>query len=115
MENTKFTPGPWAVTERSVAPYKVIVHAFPRRIALCYLRDKAVYVSREQAEANAKLIAASPLMLKALIFSSMFPITTEREADEAEQMALELGWERNMPLENFAIIVVKNAIKKATE
>ena len=64
---TKHTPGPWLVTDRATAPNKVIVHAQPRRIALCYLQGKAVYVDRAEAEANAKLIAAAPELLEAMI------------------------------------------------
>ena len=66
-------------------------------------------------EKHAKLIASAPELLEALIMDNFFPITTITEQNEAEIFAKKIGWKQDMPLEHFAQILRRNAIKKATE
>lgn len=65
------TPGVWQINDDPMKwhstdeAYKIIVYAEnQKRIALCYKDAKAVYVNEHEAEANAKLIADSPLMFE---------------------------------------------------
>jgi hypothetical protein len=46
---------------------KIVVHAHPKRIALCYSgKNQGLYPKPKEAVSNAKLIAAAPRMLDAL-------------------------------------------------
>ena len=58
----------WEVAEHhTLHEYKIVVHAHPTRIALCYRDDKgALYPNKEESIANAKLIAAAPELLETL-------------------------------------------------
>lgn len=88
---TKHTKAPdnrtWEVTPSFMAPDKVMVHAHPKRIALCYNKGKSIYPSREEAEANAKLIAAAPELLEALKKINEFAqISDDRFAQYSDQI-----------------------------
>ena len=62
---SKHTPGPWAVG--SASGHIETANAWRMSIAICYNKDsKADGVSKEEFEANARLIAAAPDLLKAL-------------------------------------------------
>lgn len=69
----------------------------------------------EEAQANAKLIAAAPELLNSAILDNMFPTTTPKEQVEAEEFAESLGWKWDMPLEHFARKYRTSAILKATK
>lgn len=110
MEN-KHTKAPWAVnTDRFVGKkHKIVVHAHPRRIATCYIEDNEVFVSKEEALANAKLIAAAPDLLEALI---------QYEKNFQQLLTVKLGLENEQNLRTwftFCTKDAKKAIKKATE
>ena len=63
--STQHTPGPWAVGSKS--GHIETANAWRMSIAICYNKDsKADGVSKEEFEANARLIAAAPELLKAL-------------------------------------------------
>lgn len=84
-KHTKGTLGKaWEVPDRATSPDKVIVHAHPRRIALCY-NEKGkypeLYPSREEAEANAKLIAMAPELLQLCFEAYQFLFDTRQETD----------------------------------
>lgn len=73
METTEkkvsHTPGPWDINpvRNSFEPYKLIIFAQNQdRVAICYKESNDVYVPKDEAEANAKLIAAAPELLEAL-------------------------------------------------
>ncbi len=65
MKESKFTPGPWIVTDATTG------HDLPHRwIADCYqlsivTQESGNIPNHEQAEANARLIAAAPELLAA--------------------------------------------------
>lgn len=67
------TPGPWAVEEPMDFELSIVEAGKPphewRFIAACPLDDDDVETGfpREEAEANARLIAAAPLLLEALL------------------------------------------------
>jgi hypothetical protein len=88
--NTKHTPAPWTVNPKA----KTNIRHGNLTIANCSSTHDG---SREEEEiANAKLIAASPELLKAL----------------EELMKV---YERNGQLLSFDVNIARNAIKKATE
>lgn len=62
----------WEVAEHLTSHgYKIVVHAHPKRVALCYLDGKgALYPNKSESMANAKLIAAAPELLDALILAN---------------------------------------------
>ena len=63
--STQHTPGPWAVGSKS--GHIETANAWRMSIAICYNKDsKADGVSKEEFEANARLIAAAPELLEAL-------------------------------------------------
>lgn len=68
MTQTKHTPGPWEVKHSESKPAFNVVGKYlggKYKIARCpYIAD--VKVEKEEAEANAKLIAAAPDMIEIL-------------------------------------------------
>ena len=63
---SKHTPGPWAVG--SASGHIETANAWRMSIATCYNKDsKADGVSKEEFAANARLIAAAPELLDALV------------------------------------------------
>lgn len=115
---TEHTQGEWVAYEvpeyNSTVPSSSIEIGSTESSAwICKVQNNGV-IGGEEGRANAKLIAASPLMLQALFLSSYFPITTEKEQAEAEEYGKQLGWKMDMPLENFAYEFRKAAITKAT-
>lgn len=118
MENNfKHTPGPWNL-ETNSNHFPFIMGDDNNVIATLFdWRDSSLFYGRthEETTKNAKLIAAAPDLLEATTFSNRFPITSEKEEKEAQVHAETLGWKWDMPLENFAIQVRNEAIKKATE
>lgn len=70
---TTHTPGPWAVSKRGCDQFQThaIIEAandFPRVAVICSgeSANDPPHFSRDEAEANARLIAAAPEMLAAL-------------------------------------------------
>jgi len=91
---TKFTKGDW-----NISPSKlVVVDKYGEAIADCDWTTET-YFTKEEMEANAKLIAAAPELLEALIFCQSV-IKTQGMFDLSERMAFDKA---------------ELAIKKATE
>lgn len=63
---TIHTPGPWAATVGGM-----LIQADPNRDGRAIAKADHIDVGREQAEANARLIAAAPDLLKALQFLAL--------------------------------------------
>lgn len=95
MENTKFTPGPWLITNLLEYEKGTGSLTIGSEKSDWIAEVKGTHVgnhSQEEVYANAKLIAAAPELLEALI-----------EAEKHHQgMRSEMGWK------------IRNAIKKAT-
>jgi hypothetical protein len=63
MSETKFTPGPWTVIRYPGASYGLFqVQPFATRQRKRFLGEDTTLGTREEAEANAHLIAAAPTM-----------------------------------------------------
>ena len=63
--STQHTPGPWALGSKS--GHIETANAWRMSIAICYNKDsRADGVSKEEFEANARLIAAAPDLLEVL-------------------------------------------------
>ena len=54
----KHTKEPWSINNSRVVdqPYRLVIYASCRRIALCFKEGNSIYVSEKEAEANAKRI-----------------------------------------------------------
>lgn len=68
MPEGKHTPGPWLLQDRTVYALndeRIPVNRFTASVDSGWLHDKA-RVSREEVDANARLIAAAPELLEAL-------------------------------------------------
>jgi hypothetical protein len=71
MSNTKHTPGPWQLTSvpfelRNMDSVAAIYGPLTKDGGACFICDISRSPGDKEAEANAKLIAASPELLEAL-------------------------------------------------
>ena len=65
--NTSFTPGPWTLGKGKVTIREASKPGREGFVARCHMPGEYRVRSEEEAEANARLIAASPDLLLALI------------------------------------------------
>lgn len=94
--STKHTPAPWEYQGGDNASVEVNIGETTANIDRQDKNTGQYVISREEMEANAKLIAAAPELLEAL----------------EELMKV---YERNGQLLSFDVNIARNAIKKATE
>lgn len=81
---------------------KIVVHAHPTRIALCYSEKyEGLYPSIKEAMANAKLIAAAPELLEAIKY--YFDVLEEVRGED---------WDKKP---DHVLSKMINAINKATK
>ena len=94
--NTSFTPGPWTLGKGKVTIREVDKPGRKGFIARCHMPGEYRVRSEEEAEANARLIAASPRLYAALDWFVQFcdehPEWTENELCNGRDDSAEAFW-----------------------
>jgi hypothetical protein len=98
---SKHTPGPWTIREPGYIEARTRNGRNVYVVGYAYNREIAPACKRDEVDANAKLIAASPLLFDACLTVLATLVDWDRddgEAGEALREALSIaGWDGELP------------------